>query len=174
MERRRGNHEGSLRRRGGTWEGAIVLSGRRYYVYAPSRAECPQKLLTLLERHRRGQLSPPPEAHPPGLGPAVAGGVSNVMRELCQKAGVLRRPAHYLRHCHATLLAALGLEIKTLRRRLGHSRASLTLDVYAHALGEMDRKAAEMVASPVGVKVTVRSSPGRSSTSTPRALMVKV
>jgi integrase len=96
------------------------------------------------------------------------------MRELCQKAGVLRRPAHYLRHCHATLFAALGLDIKTLRRRLGHSRASITLDVYAHALGEMDRRAAEMVASPVGVKVTVRSSPGRSSTSTPRALMVKV
>jgi integrase len=59
MGRRRGNHEGSLRRRGGTWEGAIMLSGRRYYVYAPTRAECRQKLLALLERHRRGQLTPP-------------------------------------------------------------------------------------------------------------------
>ncbi|MDT7944579.1 MAG: site-specific integrase [Dehalococcoidia bacterium] len=36
-----------------------MLSGRRYYVYAPTRAECRQKLLALLERHRRGQLTPP-------------------------------------------------------------------------------------------------------------------
>ncbi len=71
--------------------------------------------------------------------------LSNVMRELCQRAGVPMRPAHYLRHCHATLLAASGLDVKTLQRRLGHSQASVTLDVYAHALSELDRRAAMMV-----------------------------
>jgi len=71
--------------------------------------------------------------------------VSAVMGELCQRAAVPRRPAHYLRHCHATLLAAEGLDVKTLQRRLGHAQASVTLDVYAHALSEMDRRAAEMV-----------------------------
>ena len=71
--------------------------------------------------------------------------VSGVMAELCQKASVPRRPAHYLRHVHASLLAAQGLDVKTMQRRLGHSLASVTLDVYAHALGEMDRRAAQMV-----------------------------
>jgi integrase len=50
-----------------------------------------------------------------------------------------------LRHCHATLLAASGLDVKTLQRRLGHTQASVTLDVYAYALSEMDRRAAELV-----------------------------
>jgi len=76
--------------------------------------------------------------------------VSNVMRELCQKAGVPRRPAHYLRHAHAAVLAASGVDVKTLQRRLGHAYASVTLDVYAHALGEMDRRAAEMVDRALG------------------------
>jgi len=71
--------------------------------------------------------------------------LSQAMVELCQRASVPRRPAHYLRHCHATLLAAEGLDVKTLQRRLGHAQASITLDVYAHALSEMDRRAAEMV-----------------------------
>jgi integrase len=66
------------------------------------------------------------------------------MAELCQRAGVPRRPAHYLRHAHASLLAASGLDVKTLQRRLGHAHASVTLDVYAHALSEMDRQAAEL------------------------------
>ncbi|MCS7277002.1 MAG: site-specific integrase [Dehalococcoidia bacterium] len=71
--------------------------------------------------------------------------ISEAMATLCERAGVPRRPAHYLRHCHAALLAAQGLDIKTLQRRLGHAQASLTLDVYAHALSEMDRRAAELV-----------------------------
>jgi integrase len=78
--------------------------------------------------------------------------VSAVMAELCQRAGVPRRPAHYLRHCHATLLAAQGLDVKTLQRRLGHSQASVTLDVYAHALSEMDRRAAELVERALGAQ----------------------
>jgi integrase len=72
------------------------------------------------------------------------------MAELCQRAGVPRRPAHYLRHAHATLLAASGLDVKTLQRRLGHTQASVTLDVYTHALSEMDRRAAELVDRALG------------------------
>jgi len=76
--------------------------------------------------------------------------VSDLMHQLCQKASVPRRPAHYLRHAHATLLAAQGLDVKTLQRRLGHSLASVTLDVYAHALSEMDRRAAELMDRALG------------------------
>jgi len=77
--------------------------------------------------------------------------VSRLMAELCERAGVIKRPAHYLRHAHASLLAASGLDVKTLQRRLGHSQASITLDVYAHALSEMDRRAAVVIDDVFGV-----------------------
>jgi integrase len=354
MGRRRGNHEGSLRRRGGTWEGAIMLSGRRYYVYAPTKAECRQKLLALLERHRRGQLTPPQKltlqdfaerwlegcrgrlrpktiqsyqdamrALLPVLGkmrldrlspwrvhealerlrrdgrgtrflqlsygalaaclkqavrlgllganpvtqaprprhekqeapnwslanmrhflqtcmedrrplaillgfllltglrpgealalrwedidwdaealrvrrsvtwagstwhigkpktkaagrvvalpasamallrrlprdsvhlfwrerPPTSKQVGNVMRELCQKARVPQKPARFLRRAHAALLAASGADPKSLQKRMGHSQVSTTLDIYAYALTEMDKRVAELVDRALG------------------------
>ncbi|MCR4904207.1 MAG: site-specific integrase [Butyrivibrio sp.] len=49
---------------------------------------------------------------------------------------------HDLRHTSATLLLANGTDIETVSKRLGHSKTSVTLDVYGHALEEMDKKAA--------------------------------
>ena len=49
-------------------------------------------------------------------------------------------------HTQATLLIGNGADIKTVQHRLGHKKASTTLDMYAHALPENDRKAADMVA----------------------------
>ncbi len=48
---------------------------------------------------------------------------------------------HELRHTQATLLIANGVDIKTVQSRLGHSRASMTLDFYAHAQEKQDRAA---------------------------------
>jgi integrase len=76
--------------------------------------------------------------------------MSDLMRQLCEKASISPAPPHCLRHAHASALAALGLDVKTLQRRLGHASASVTLDVYAYALGEMDRRAAEMVDRALG------------------------
>lgn len=76
--------------------------------------------------------------------------VSQAMRELCEVAGVPRRPARYLRHAHASLLAAQGLDVKTLQRQLGHAHAAITLGVYAYALSEMDRRAADLVEEALG------------------------
>ena len=50
---------------------------------------------------------------------------------------------HDLRHTSATLLLASNTDIETVSHRLGHSRASITLDVYGHALETMDEKASD-------------------------------
>ena len=50
---------------------------------------------------------------------------------------------HGLRHTHATLLIANGIEISSVSGRLGHADISTTLDVYTHYLTERDRTAAE-------------------------------
>lgn len=57
---------------------------------------------------------------------------------------------HELRHTQATLLIGQGADIKTVQHRLGHSSASLTMDVYAHAIPANDEVAADMVGSLLG------------------------
>jgi integrase len=52
---------------------------------------------------------------------------------------------HDLRHTHATLLLSRGESIKAVSKRLGHSKADITLRVYAHCLPEDDQKLAEAV-----------------------------
>ena len=52
---------------------------------------------------------------------------------------------HDLRHTSATLLLGNGCDIATLSHRLGHSKVSVTLDVYSHPLPENERMAADIL-----------------------------
>ncbi|WP_066714965.1 tyrosine-type recombinase/integrase [Clostridium sp. Marseille-P299] len=51
-------------------------------------------------------------------------------------------PLHGLRHTSATLLIAENVDVKTVSTRLGHAQTSTTMDIYAHALKQLDEKAA--------------------------------
>ena len=62
-------------------------------------------------------------------------------------AGVPRLTPHGLRHTGATALRRAGVSPKTLATRLGHSSVSTTFDLYAHALVEDQRDAAEAFAT---------------------------
>jgi integrase len=48
---------------------------------------------------------------------------------------------HALRHTHASMLLAAGVDVLTVSRRLGHSKAAMTLDIYGHVLEGGDRQA---------------------------------
>lgn len=50
---------------------------------------------------------------------------------------------HGLRHTNASLLIAAGTNIRTVSGRLGHSQASTTANIYAHAIQSADAIAAE-------------------------------
>ena len=50
---------------------------------------------------------------------------------------------HDLRHTGATLLLGEKTDIETVSHRLGHAKASVTLDIYGHALPENDKQAAD-------------------------------
>jgi integrase len=52
---------------------------------------------------------------------------------------------HSLRHTHASVLIKAGVDILTISRRLGHSSASITLDVYGHLIGGADEAAANAI-----------------------------
>ena len=90
----------------------------------------PRLALSLLSRlSREGE-----HAFWRGERPPDARAISRLMASLCEGAGVPRRPAHYLRHAHASLLVHLGVDVKSAQRRLGHASANMTLDVYSHHL----------------------------------------
>jgi integrase len=54
---------------------------------------------------------------------------------------------HDLRHFSVTTLIAAGVDIRTVSERHGHAKATMTLDLYAHALPERDREAARVLGS---------------------------
>lgn len=53
---------------------------------------------------------------------------------------------HALRHTHVSILINRGVDILTISRRLGHSKAAITLDVYGHLIGGADEAAADAIA----------------------------
>jgi integrase len=73
-------------------------------------------------------------AMPRGLAPA------------CDRIGQPRVSWHSFRHTHATLLTDVGESIKTAQAQLGHSDLATTLNLYAHAIPDSQRRAVERVA----------------------------
>lgn len=57
---------------------------------------------------------------------------------------------HELRHTSATLMIASGVDVSTVSHRLGHSRTSVTLDIYTHALDSNDDVASSVLESCLG------------------------
>lgn len=73
--------------------------------------------------------------------------IINRYNELCEN-DTMKLPLirlHDLRHTAATLMIAAGADIETVSKRMGHSKASVTLDIYAHAMEDEDVKASEML-----------------------------
>lgn len=63
----------------------------------------------------------------------------------CSAAGVPGLRFHDLRSVAASAMVAAGVDVKTAQRRLGHANVTLTLQVYARATEEADRRAAELM-----------------------------
>ncbi len=83
--------------------------------------------------------------------------VSSLFLELAKQAGLPRVVLHALRHTHATLGLAAGVDITVISRRLGHSRSSFTADTYTRVPEAVAREAATAIAA-----VVRRADEGRS------------
>jgi integrase len=69
-------------------------------------------------------------------------GFSKRFSKAARKAGVALT-FHGLRHTHASLMLAAGVDLKVTSDRLGHSSISITADTYSHVISTLDRDAAE-------------------------------
>jgi integrase len=82
--------------------------------------------------------------------------LTRTFQKAVRKAGLPMIRMHDLRHLHATMAIATGGDIRTVSARLGHSKPSVTLDIYAHAFAGNDRKVSasvdELVFGPLPVK----------------------
>lgn len=65
-------------------------------------------------------------------------------RELITRKLGIEFNYHSLRHTHATMLIENGAPIKTVQKRLGHSRSAITEDRYVHLTKKMARDAADI------------------------------
>ena len=63
--------------------------------------------------------------------------LSRTFSRLCKRIGVRYKGLHSLRHTFATNLILKGLDINIVSKILGHSKTSMTLDVYTHILDDI-------------------------------------
>lgn len=54
-------------------------------------------------------------------------------------------PLHKIRHTYASIAIANNADIKTVQELLGHSNASVTLNVYSHAYDSRKKEQAAML-----------------------------
>jgi integrase len=71
--------------------------------------------------------------------------VTDLWGEIRSTVGLEGTRFHDLRHLQATTLLNAGVPVRTVASRLGHATPSMTLNVYAHALPEADRAAADLL-----------------------------
>jgi Site-specific recombinase XerD len=69
----------------------------------------------------------------------------NWLIKLADKHDLPRISPHTLRHLSATYLINLGVDVKTVSSRLGHSRTSTTTDIYSHFLKKSEEESAQKI-----------------------------
>lgn len=120
--------------------------------------DLPESLIVKLREHRRRQLE---EQMREGTKWKDSGHVfttrvgtpidprkiNKLLTALLKRAGIRHRRFHDLRHSFGTLLLAEGEQVKVISGLLGHSRTSITEDLYLHLLPEVRKAAVDLLDS---------------------------
>jgi integrase len=151
----------NLRRRSISIQRAIVEVNGQIHVSEPKSAkgrrqvELSQRAVDAIRAHRkRLPATPHPEAWM--FADSKGGPIrkNNFTRRfwwpLRERAGLDGVRFHDLRHTAASLLLSAGVHPKVVQERLGHSSVVLTLDVYSHILGSLQRDAADRIDEVLG------------------------
>jgi integrase len=80
-------------------------------------------------------------------GPLSGYAISRRFQNLLSLAGLPRMRYHDLRHGAASIMAVQGVPARVAMEVLGHAQISTTMNIYAHVAPELQREAADKVAS---------------------------
>lgn len=98
------------------------------------------------EKAGRADWNPHDLVFPSVRGTIIEGtNLTRAFHQALAAAGLPRVTLHSLRHMHATQLLAAGTHPKIVQERLGHAQIGITLDIYSHALPEMQAPAAAAI-----------------------------
>ena len=78
--------------------------------------------------------------------------VSRAWERIAGTAGIKTIRFHDARHTHVSLMLKLGVPLKVISERLGHSSISVTADTYAHLLPGMQESAAKAFDDAISAK----------------------
>src|SRR4051812_11140203 len=121
----------------------------------PRKVELPPSMVACLDAHRlrqdefRRQFGPDYRtdldlifANPDGS-PLMPNSISSTVSRLCRRLGLPKGASlHVLRHSHASLLLADGVDLATVSARLGFSSVRTPGDIYSQTMRCKDRTAA--------------------------------
>lgn len=83
---------------------------------------------------------------PSGAGtPLTASNIRKDFRKLLAVSGLHKIRFHDLRHTAASLMLNHGIPVLIVSKRLGHSKPSITLDVYGHLIPSRQEEAAQLM-----------------------------
>jgi integrase len=71
--------------------------------------------------------------------------VSKELNRLLDKAGLPHIRFHDLRHTSLSFLLEMGMPVNTVQMRAGHSKASVTTDIYGHAMVRSQEEASHLI-----------------------------
>ena len=82
--------------------------------------------------------------------PLTVNSVRTYFFRTIEQSGVNRIRIHDLRHSHASYLINKGFDIQIISKRLGHSKTSMTYDVYGHLYPNKEDEAIEVMEKEFG------------------------
>jgi len=71
--------------------------------------------------------------------------VSRAFKRILREVGLPDLRFHDLRHTSISILLDNGTPVNTVQSRAGHSKASVTTDIYGHAMARSQETAARMI-----------------------------
>jgi integrase len=71
--------------------------------------------------------------------------VSRAFKQILRQAGLPEIRFHDLRHTSISILLENGTPVNTVQSRAGHSKASVTTDIYGHAMARSQKEAATLI-----------------------------